>query len=105
VTVVNAVVIMLGTDNGFLVRRYGSNDYRLVYADNYAPITNPRSSHPNGPGPHVYRSLQIEQISWILNSQKWIALAEDEFSSGKYAGFLYSEDTGRTWHWQDLAAQ
>lgn len=95
------VVVILGTDNGFIVRRYGANDYRLVYADNYAPGTNPRSSAPNGPGPHVYRSLQLEQLSWIVSTNRCIALCEDEFSGGKYAGFLNSLDNGKTWQRSD----
>lgn len=97
----NTTIVLLGSDNGFLVRRYGANDYRLVYADDYAPGTNPRSSAPNGPGAHVYRSLQIEQLSWILSSEKWVALCEDEFSGGKYAGFLNSIDHGKTWQRSD----
>jgi hypothetical protein len=100
-TVSERVIVMLGSDNGVLVRRYGPDDYRVVYVDNYAPGTNPRSSAPNGGGPQVYRSLQIEQLSWIINSQRWLALAEDEFSGGKYAGFLYSINTGRTWQRSD----
>lgn len=94
-------IVMLGSDNGFLARRRGANDYAVAYADEYDQATNPRSGAPH-PGAHAYRSIQVEQLSWMITSDKWIALLEDEFSGGRYAGFAFTTNNAVTWQRSDL---
>lgn len=91
---------IIGTDNGFIIKRDGPNHFKVVYADSYDPATdNPTNTYSGidqGVGPHSYRSLQCEHIEIAWNNPNHIIVhVEDEYASD-WGGYVYSDDRGES---------
>lgn len=92
---------IIGTDNGFIIKRDGPNHFKVVYASSFDPTTNPNNSCApcanQEAGAHGYRSLQCEdiQVGWD-DPDIVVVHIEDEFSSFPWGGYVYSSDRGET---------
>lgn len=92
---------IIGTDNGFIIKRDAPNHFKVVYADEYDPTSNSTNIYVPGPdqqaGAHGYRSLQCEHVDVAWNNPNHIIMhVEDEFASD-WGGYVYSDDAGETW--------